>query len=264
METLELGIDARGVARIVMNRPEVFNAFNELMIAELTACVNACAADPAVRVIVLAGSGKAFSAGADIQWMKQAANESQEWNAQDARHFAGMLDAIARCPKPTLARVHGVSLGGGIGLQCACDIAIASDDARFAVSEARLGVLPSVIAPYLINAVGVREGRRLGLMANRIPAAEALRLGLVQEIVPMEELDAAVERWLGELLASSPNAQREIKQLFSQLQMGEITPEVRELTSQTIARVRLSDEAREGFAAFLAKRPAAWIPKTDE
>ncbi|MDY0748565.1 enoyl-CoA hydratase-related protein [Paucibacter sp. R3-3] len=259
METLELGVDARGVARIVMNRPEVFNAFNEQMIGELTACMQGCVADPAVRAIVLAGSGKAFSAGADIQWMKRAAQESLEWNAQEARRFADMLALIAACPKPTLARVHGVALGGGLGLICACDIAIAPDDARFAVSEARLGVLPSVIAPYLINAIGLREARRLALTANRIPASEAQRLGLVHEVVPLVELDAAVERWLAELLAGGPRAQAEIKTLFGQLQVGEITPAVRELTAQTIARVRLSDEAREGFTAFLAKRPPTWI-----
>jgi len=263
METLELGVDARGVARIVMNRPEVFNAFNPQMIGELTACVQGCAADPAVRAIVLAGAGKAFSAGADVQWMKRAAQESQAWNEQEARHFAGMLDAIASCPKPTLARVHGVALGGGVGLICACDIAIAPDDARFAVSEARLGVLPSVVAPHLINAIGRREARRLALTAKRIPAAEALRLGLVHEVVPHAELEAAVERWLTELLAGGPRAQAEIKTLFGRLQVGEITPAVRELTVETIARVRLSDEAREGFAAFLAKRPPAWIPGND-
>jgi methylglutaconyl-CoA hydratase len=216
MQTVELSIDGRGVARIVMTRPEVFNAFNEQMISELTACVEQCGLDPAVRVIVLAGAGKAFSAGADIQWMKRAAEESREWNEQDARHFAGMLDVIASCPKPTLARVQGVALGGGVGLICACDIAVAPDDAKFAVSEARLGLLPSVIAPYLINAVGLRQARRLGLTASRIAAAEALRIGLLQEVVLQDELDAAVERWVVELLASGPVAQTEVKRLFSQ------------------------------------------------
>jgi len=263
METLELGVDSRGVARIVMNRPEVFNAFNPQMIGELTACVQGCAADPAVRAIVLAGAGKAFSAGADVQWMKRAAQESLEWNEQEARRFADMLAVIASCPKPTLARAHGVALGGGVGLICACDIAIAPDDARFAVSEARLGVLPSVVAPYLINAIGQRQARRLALMANRIPAAEALRVGLVHEVVPHAGLDAAVERWLGELLAGGPRAQAEIKTLFGQLQPGAITQEARELTVQTIARVRLSDEAREGFAAFLARRSPDWISAND-
>ena len=259
METLQTQVDSRGVARIVMNRPEVFNAFNEQMISEITQAVQDCAADPAVRVIVLAGAGRNFSAGADIQWMKRAAAESQEWNAADARRFAGMLHAIASCPKPTLARVQGVALGGGVGLICACDIAVAASDAKLAVSEARLGILPSVIAPYLVNAVGLRQARRLGLTASRIGAAEALRIGLLQEVA--EDLDEALERWISELLASGPQAQAELKQLFAQLEVGPISAEVRELTAQTIARVRLGDEAREGFAAFLAKRPAAWIPK---
>jgi methylglutaconyl-CoA hydratase len=252
-----------GVARITMNRPERFNAFDEAMIAELTAAFEACGVDPTVRVLVLCGAGKAFSAGADVQWMRRAAEASLEWNVADARRFAGMLSALAGCPKPTIARVHGLALGGGVGLICACDIAIASSDAQCAVSEARLGLLPAVIAPYLVNAVGLREARRLGLTASRVGAAEALRLGLLQEVVELADLDAAVERCVAELLASGPQAQAELKALFAQLEVGPISGEVRELGAQTIARVRRSDEAREGFAAFLAKRPAAWINPKD-
>ena len=249
-----------GVARITMNRPARFNAFDEAMIAALTAAFEQCAADPAVRVLLLAGAGeKAFSAGADVQWMRRAAEASQDWNVADARRFASMLAALAACPKPTVARVHGLALGGGVGLICACDIAIASRSAQFAVSEARLGLLPAVIAPYLVNAVGLRQARRLGLTAGRIGAAEALQIGLVQQVA--DDLDAAVERCVAELLASGPQAQAELKWLFAQLEVGPITPETRELGAQTIARMRLGDEAREGFAAFLAKRPAAWIPK---
>jgi len=262
VETLQIEVDARGVARLMMNRPEVFNAFNELMISELTQAIAHCAADPAVRVIVLAGAGKVFSAGADVQWMRRAAAESQEWNVQDARRFADMLHAIASCPKPTIARVQGLALGGGVGLICACDIAVASSDAKLAVSEARLGILPSVIAPYLINAVGLRQARRLGLTASRIGAAEALQIGLLQEVD--DALDEAVERWVTELLANGPQAQGQLKALFSQLEVGPITAEVRELTAQTIARVRLGEEAREGFAAFIDKRPAAWIPRKEK
>ena len=249
-----------GVARITMNRPERFNAFDEAMIAELTAAFEACAADPTVRVLLLAGAGeKAFSAGADVRWMRRAAAETPAWNLADARRFAGMLAALAACPKPTVARVHGLALGGGVGLICACDIAIAAPTTQFAVSEARLGILPAVIAPYLVNAVGLRQARRLGLTAGRIGAAEALQMGLVQLVA--DDLDAAVERCVAELLASGPQAQAELKALFAQLEVGPINAEVRELGAQTIARVRLGDEAREGFAAFLAKRPAAWIPK---
>lgn len=262
MQGLQIERDTRGVARITMNRPERLNAFDEAMVAALTAAFEQCGADPAVRVLVLAGAGeKAFSAGADVHWMRRAADESPEWNVADARRFAGMLLALAACPKPTVAQVRGLALGGGVGLICACDIAIAHTAAQFAVSEARLGLLPAVIAPYLVNAVGLRQARRLGLTAGRIGAAEALRLGLVHDVA--DDLDGAVEHCLLDLLAGGPQAQAELKGLFAQLAVGPITADVRELGAQTIACVRLGDEAREGFAAFMNKRPAAWI-KTKE
>jgi len=264
VDTLQIATDARGVARVTMNRPEVFNAFDEAMIADLDAAFERLGRDPAVRIVVLDGAGKAFSAGADLQWMKRASEATQDWNVEDARRFAGMLDRIARCPKPTIAKVHGVALGGGVGLTLACDIAVAAAGAQFAVSEARFGILPSVIGPYVMNAVGPREARRLALTASRIPAAEALRIGLLHEVVESDAaggLDAAVERWIAELLMNGPRAQAEIKALFAQLEVGPVTAEVRELTAQTIARVRMGSEAKEGFAAFLGKRPAAWVPK---
>jgi methylglutaconyl-CoA hydratase len=217
-------------------------------------------ADPHVRLVVLAGAGKAFSAGADLQWMKRASEASEAENLEDARRFAGMLQRIAECPKPTLARVQGLALGGGVGLAVACDIALATPDAKFAVSEARFGILPAVIGPYMVNAVGPRQARRLALTASRVAADTALQMGLVHEVVPNEDLDVALERWIHELLQNGPQAQGEIKQLYAQLEVGPVTAEVRELTAQTIARVRMGDEAREGFAAFTAKRPAAWIP----
>lgn len=263
LETLTLDIDARGVARVTMNRPDVMNAFNEAMIADLEATFGRLATDPAVRVVVLAGHGKAFSAGADLQWMKRASEATEAWNLDDARRFAAMLDRIARCPKPTIARVHGVALGGGVGLTLACDLALAESGAKFAVSEARFGILPSVIGPYVTNAVGPREARRLALTASRIDAAEALRIGLIHQVVESGGLDAAVDHWITELLLGGPQAQAEIKQLFSQLAVAPIDAPVRELTAQTIARVRMGAEAREGFAAFLGKRPAAWVPKAD-
>lgn len=254
-------VERGAVARVRMNRPEVFNAFDEAMIAALHDAFTALAEDPAVRVIVLEGAGKAFSAGADLQWMQRASSAGQEWNLQDARRFAGMLAAIQQCPKPTIARVQGVALGGGVGLTCACDIAIAGEDAKFAVSEAKFGILPAVIGPYVTNAVGKRQALRLALTTSRIGAQEALDIGLVQKVVPLDGLDSAVDAMAAELLVGGPNAQREIKQLFALLEVGPITDEVRELTAQTISRVRSTDEAREGFEAFLAKRPANWIPK---
>jgi methylglutaconyl-CoA hydratase len=261
MGTLTLGTRSPGVAQVTMARPAVFNAFDEAMIGELDAAFEQLATDDTVRVIVLAGEGRHFSAGADLQWMQRASSASREWNLEDARRFAAMLARIDRCPKPTLARVQGAALGGGVGLAAACDIAIAADDASFAVSEARFGILPAVIGPYVVNAVGKRQARRLALSTERIAAAEALALGLVQRVVAAEALDTAVDAMVAELLAGGPNAQREIKQLFAQLEVGPITAEVIELSAQTIGRVRGSHEAREGFAAFLAKRPADWNPR---
>lgn len=263
METLQITTDTRGVARVTMNRPEVLNAFNEAMIADLTQAIAQLGADAAVRVIVLAGAGKAFSAGADIQWMKRAAEATQDWNVEDARRFAAMLDGLARCPKPTIAQVHGVALGGGVGLTLACDVAIASTTAQFAVSEARFGILPAVIGPYVVNAVGPRQARRLALTASRIDAAQALQLGLVQQVVDADDLATAVQACATDMLAGGPQAQAEIKCLMAQLAVGPITHQVRELTAQTIARVRTGAEAREGFAAFLAKQPAPWVPPAD-
>jgi methylglutaconyl-CoA hydratase len=260
-ETLVVSQRAPGVAQITMSRPAVFNAFDELMIGELDAAFTQTIADSQVRVIVLAGEGKHFSAGADLQWMQRASQASIEWNLQDARRFAGMLHRIASSPKPVVAQMQGAALGGGVGLACACDIAIAADNASFAVSEAKFGILPAVIGPYVTNAVGKRQAQRLALSTTRIGASEALAIGIVQQVVTLDALDATVDATLKELLVGSPNAQREIKALFAQLEVGPITPEVRELTAQTISRVRGSDEAREGFAAFLAKRPASWIPQ---
>jgi methylglutaconyl-CoA hydratase len=193
--------------------------------------------------------------------MRRASEASVEWNLEDARRFASMLGKIDSCPKPTVARIQGAALGGGVGLLCACDIAIAADNASFAVSEARFGILPAVIGPYLINAVGRRHARRLALTMARIGASEALALGLVHQVANLDELDAAVDATLGELLTGGPLAQSEIKALFARLEVGPVTEEVRELTAQTISRVRGSDEAREGFAAFLDKRPANWVPE---
>jgi methylglutaconyl-CoA hydratase len=261
VDTLKLSLRSPGVAQVTMARPAVFNAFDEAMIGELDAAFAQHIADDSVRIIVLAGEGKHFSAGADLQWMQRASTASLEWNLHDARRFAAMLARIDSCPKPTVARVQGAALGGGVGLACACDIAIAADTASFSVSEAKFGILPAVIGPYVTNAVSKRQARRLALTTERIAAAEALAIGLVQQVVEMDQLDGSVDATVGALLAGGPNAQREIKQLFAQLAVGPITPEVIELTAQTISRVRGSDEAREGFAAFLAKRPANWIPK---
>ena len=259
MKNVTISLRNPHVAQINMARPAVFNAFDEAMIAEMEAAFAQLAIDASVRVIVLAGDGKHFSAGADLQWMQRASTATLEWNLDDARRFAGMLARIEACPKPTVARVQGAALGGGVGLVCACDIAITADNASFSVSEAKFGILPAVIGPYVVNAVGKRQAKRLALSTTRIAAAEALAIGLVQQVVALDALDAALDATIAELLIGGPNAQREIKQLFGQLEVGPITSEVRELTAQTISRVRGTEEAREGFTAFLTKRPANWI-----
>jgi methylglutaconyl-CoA hydratase len=260
-QALSISQRSAGVAQVTMNRPAIFNAFDEAMIGEMDAAFAELLADDNVRVIVLAGEGKHFSAGADLQWMQRASQASRDWNLDDARRFAAMLWRIDSSPKPTVARIQGAALGGGVGLACVCDVAIASEAASFSVSEARFGILPAVIGPYVVNAIGRRQARRLALTTQRIGAAEALGMGLVHQVVAADALDAAVDATLKDLLAGGPQAHREIKQLLGKLQVGTVTPEVRELTAQTISRVRGTDEAREGFAVFLGKRPASWIPR---
>jgi len=263
MATLTIERHPSGVATLTMSRPEVFNAFDEAMITEMDAAFATLIEDGGVRVIVLAGAGKHFSAGADLQWMRRASKASFDWNVEDARRFAAMLARIDSCPKPTVARVQGAALGGGVGLACACDIAIASETASFSVSEAKFGILPAVIGPYLVNAVGKRQARRLALTTERIDAPQALTIGLVQRVVPAIELDQAIDATVQQLCAGGPNAHREIKAYLAQLAVAPITPEVRELTAQTIARVRGTDEAREGFDAFLNKRPPNWAGRSE-
>jgi methylglutaconyl-CoA hydratase len=249
----------KGVVRVVMNRPEVFNAFDETMIDELDATFKKLSEDTSVRVIVLCGEGRHFSAGADLDWMRRAASSDEEWNLGDARRFAQMLLRINLCPKPVVARVQGVALGGGVGLISVCDVAIATEGASFAVSEAKFGILPAVIGPFVINAIGKRQAKRLALTTSRINAKEALQVGLVHQVVSEERMDDALEKLCEELLLGGPNAQAEIKKLFSMLSESPVTDEVSELTARTIARVRTGKEAREGFDAFFSKRPPPWV-----
>ncbi len=257
---LRLATDARGVATVTIDRPDVLNAFDEALIEQLDSTFRRLGADPAVRVVVLASTGRVFCAGADIGWMRRAAARDEAANLEDARRFAAMMDALAACPKPVVARVQGAAYGGGVGLACAAANASARERGRVAGSEAKFGILPAVIGPYVVNAVGVRQARRLALTATVVGAAEALALGLVQQVAADDAaLDAAVEATVAELLGNGPGALAEIKQLFGRLAVGPVTAEVQALTAQTIARVRTAAEAREGFEAFVAKRPAAWV-----
>ena len=255
-----LAIERRGaVATLWMDRPAVFNAFNEQLIAELAAASTELDADAAVRVVVLAGRGKHFSAGADLNWMRRAADSTEAENLADSRKFAAMLRALSGLSKPTIARVQGAALGGGTGLAAACDMAIAADDASFATSEVKFGIIPAVISPYVLRAIGPRHALRYFQSAERFGALEAKAMGLVNEVVTVDELDAAVDRLVQALLACGPQAQLAAKQLIAALTGRPIDDAVGEETATRIARQRATAEAREGFAAFFDKRAPAWM-----
>jgi methylglutaconyl-CoA hydratase len=257
-ETLEVERKG-GVATLWMNRPALHNAFNETLIAELTGALTAFDEDQDVRVVMLAGRGKSFSAGADLNWMKRAAGYALEDNLRDARALAGMLRTLAYLSKPTLARVHGPAIAGGMGLVSACDIAVASNRAIFATSEVRFGIIPSAISPYVIAAIGERQARRYFLTAERIEAARARELGLVHELTDPEALDARVAEVLAALLAGGPKSQAAAKELIRAVVHRPVTDELVEDTAQRIARIRATPEAVEGIGAFLEKRTAAWL-----
>ena len=247
------------VATIWMNRPEVLNAFNEQLIADLnTACLQ-LDADPSVRVVVLAGRGKHFSAGADLNWMRRAAEGSEADNLEDARRFAKMLRTLSTLSKPTIARIQGAALGGGTGLAAACDMAVASSDAVFSTSEVKFGIIPAVISPYVLRAIGPRHALRYFQSAERISAERALTIGLINEVSPVDGLDAALAALIEPLLAGAPTAQKAAKELIAAVQGQPIDDALMEQTAQRIARQRATAEGRDGVAAFLDKRPPAWL-----
>jgi len=247
------------VCRLTLNRPEIHNAFNETLIAELTDAIGALSRDESVRVIVLEGAGKSFCAGADLDWMRRMASYSHEENLEDARALQRMFASIAHCPKPTIAAVHGAAIGGGAGLVAVCDIAIATDSAVFALSEVRLGLVPAVVGPYVLEKVGMGAARALFVSGERFGAAEALRIGLVQHVVSNArgELDAAVDAKVELLVGAGPNAIAAAKQLLRDIARLS-ADEAAEITAQCIATLRASDEGREGIQAFLDKRPPAF------
>ena len=255
-----LEIERRGpIATLWMNRPEVLNAFDEALIADLAAACRELDGDATVRIVVLAGRGKHFSAGADLNWMKRAAHFTDAENLADARKFAGMLRTLAEMGKPTIARVQGAALGGGTGLTAACDMAVASDDAVFATSEAKFGIIPSAISPYVLRAIGPRQALRYFQSAERIPAARALQIGLVNEVVPQADLDARVAELADALIVGGPLAQQAAKDLIRAVTGRPIDAAISEETAQRIARQRATDEAKDGIAAFLEKREPAWL-----
>lgn len=259
-ETLEIEVN-KGVATVWMSRPDVHNAFNAQLIADLTAACRQLDADEAVRVVVLAGRGKSFSAGADLNWMKAAGQASEAENFADAMKLAGMLRTLAEMEKPTIARVHGAALGGGMGLASACDICVAGERAVFATSEVKFGIIPAAISPYVIRAIGERQAYRYFQTAERISAARAAELGLAHEAVAGDDLDAKVAEIVEALLQGGPKAQAAAKALIRAVANRPVSDAVVEDTARRISRLRATPEAREGLTAFLDKRPAEWVPK---
>ena len=255
---LEIELDGP-VATIWMNRPDLHNAFDEDLIAELTAACKALDDDDDVRVVILAGRDKSFSAGADLNWMKRAADNGIDDNLDDARTLARMLRALAEMRKPTIARVQGAALGGGMGLAAACDITVASTKAVFATSEVRFGIIPSAISPYVLRAIGARQAYRYFQSAERIEAVRAREIGLVHETVEPEQLDAKVQEIVAALLQGGPLSQTAAKNLIRAVNNQPINDNLVEDTAHRIAHLRATPEAQEGIAAFLDKRQPNWI-----
>ncbi len=255
---LQHELDSRGVATLCLDRPQLHNAFDDTLIAELNRVLTHYAADPSVRVLVLRSNGKSFSAGADLNWMQRAAGYTIEQNLDDARKLATMLRTLAELRKPTIARIHGAALGGGMGLAAACDICVASTAATFATSEVRFGLIPATIGPYVLRAIGARQASRYFLTAERIDARRAWELGLVHELVEPEALDARVQEVVSALLAGGPHAQAAAKDLIRAVADRAVDDALVEDTARRIVQIRATLEAKEGLSAFLEKRPPNW------
>ena len=255
---VQIADDLSGVRTLTLDRADVHNAFDERLIAELTTELEAAGGDDGVRVVVLTGAGKSFSAGADIAWMRRAADYDEASNQADARALARLMTTLDRLPKPVVARVNGAAIGGGLGLVACADIAIASERAVFATTEVRLGIVPAVISPFVVRAIGARHARRLFLTGERVDAAEAKALGLVHEVVPTASLDDHVTGMIGALLAGAPEALADAKALVGEVAYGDADDALMEAMALRIARLRGGDEAKDGLDAFLAKRPPAW------
>ncbi|HET9651342.1 MAG TPA: enoyl-CoA hydratase/isomerase family protein [Usitatibacter sp.] len=261
-----LAIERQGpLGLVTLNRADRHNAFDDALIAELTGELRAMQADDGLRIVVLAAAGRSFSAGADLNWMKRMAGYSIEDNRRDAMALAELMRTLANLDKPTIARVQGAAYGGGVGLVACCDIAVATTHATFSFSEAKLGLVPAVISPYVVAAIGERAARRYFLTAERFDAGEAWRLGLIHEIArDDEEMDEKIGTIVDALLACGPVAQAEAKALLRAVGGRPITSEVIEDTAERIAQIRSTPEGREGIAAFLEKRRPAWIPPEPE
>ena len=250
-----------GVARVTLNRPEVRNAFDDALIKQLHENFLSLGNDSAVRVVILAGNGPAFCAGADLNWMKRMAGYDYAANLRDAQALADMLAALERMPKPTIARVHGPVFAGGTGLVAACDIAVGTREAKFCFSEAKLGLSPATISPHVIRAIGERAARRYFLTAEVFDAEEAHRIGMLSLLVPSSEIDSEIEKLLTHLLAGGPEAMKKIKQLVRAVSSRPLDDALVADTAKHIAEIRVSPEGKEGIASFLEKRKPAWCSR---
>ena len=258
MDTLQLIRPSAHVAEVWLNRPDVRNAFNDEVIAELTQTFQQLAAQPELRVVLLSGRGKAFCAGADLNWMRAMADYSWEQNRADAQRLADMLWTLDQCPVPVVGRVQGDCYAGGMGLASICDVLVASSNVTFCLSEARLGLLPATISPYVIRAMGVQAARRYFTTAERLSAAQAHGMGLVHELCEPEALDAKVAEIVATLVANGPAAVKACKQLVRDVAGQDITEALRAETARRIADIRASSEGKEGLQSFLGKRPPNW------
>jgi methylglutaconyl-CoA hydratase len=251
-------IDGRGVATVTLNNPEKYNAFDDAIISELTAAFKDIAGNKDVRVMILAATGKSFCAGGDLAWMKRMANYSFAENLEDAIALAAMLKALNFLPVPTIARVQGIAIGGGVGLVSCCDMAVATPDASFCLSEVKVGLIPATISPYVIDAIGQRAARRYFTTAERFSAEMAAHLGLVSGVVEKDQLDNEINKLVEALLANNPAATVAAKQLIFEVAGCEIDDELIAFTCERIADIRVSADGQEGLSAFLEKRKPAW------
>ena len=258
---LIVDVAAEGRATVTLNRPDVHNAFDDKLIALLTRELDALDRNPTVGVVVLAAAGKSFCAGADLKWMRRMAEYSEAENQADAEALAALMKTLNRLSKPTVAEVQGAAYGGGVGLICCCDIAIASEAAQFSISEVKLGLIPSVISPYVVAVIGQRQARRYALGAETFDAIEAKRIGLVHEVTAAEDLQAAVDAMVEALLANGPAAMAETKDQIAGVANRPVDDRLIAAAAARIARIRVSDEGREGVAAFLEKRKPGWARK---